>query len=189
MARSALRLLSSAYLDYAPNAIEFQYGTYGKPDYRLTTDLKFNVTHSGKIVALAFVRNSEIGVDVERIKTNFDVLNITENFFSLEEIKMLRQVPKKDVYRSFYRCWTRKESFIKAKGSGLNFPLASFSVSLNTEMPELLKTEWNPEETKQWRLFSFEPITDYVGALSVHSHIQKVKYANWPGKNFDSFTI
>jgi len=181
LARSSLRILSSLYLDTSANAIEFKYGTYGKPDYNFKTNLKFNVSHSGKFVVLAFVKNSEIGVDVEKVKTDFDVLDIAENFFSDSEIEMLHKAKLDDLYKAFYRCWTRKESFIKAKGSGLSFPLASFTVSLNYKEAELLKTEWNPSEKEEWSLYSFEPAFGYIGALSVGANISKAIYRNWSG--------
>ncbi len=181
MARSSLRILSSLYLGITANAIEFKYGQYGKPDYDFPTELKFNVSHSGKFVVLAFVKDSEIGIDVEKVKTDFDVLNLADKFFSTTEIKMLHNVQQDDVYNSFYRCWTRKESFIKAKGNGLSFPLASFTVSLNDKEATLLQTDWNPSEKQEWNLFSFKPASGYVGALSIGANIQKILYRSWNG--------
>ena len=176
LTRSSLRILSGLYLDSEPNAIEFKYGDFGKPAYNFPTDVKFNVSHSGKFIVLAFVKDSEIGVDVEKIKTDFNVLKIAENFFSTSEIELLHNVEPDNLYKAFYRCWTRKESFIKAKGSGLSFPLTSFTVSVNHKEPKLLRTEWNPLEKEQWNLFSFDPASGYVGALSVAKKIQSVKY-------------
>ncbi len=181
MAKSSLRILSGLYLGCAASAIEFKYGTYGKPDYNFPADIKFNVSHSGKLIALGFVKDSEIGIDVEKVKTDFDVLNLAENFFSRTEIRMLHDVQQDDVHNAFYRCWTRKESFIKAKGSGLSFPLASFTVSLNDKEAKLLKTEWSPSEKEEWKLFSFVPTPGYVGALSIEANIQKVVYRSWNG--------
>lgn len=174
-------MLSGDYLGHAANTIEFKYGDYGKPEYNFPTDLKFNVSHSGKLIVLAFVKDSEIGVDVEKIKTDFDVLKLAENFFSATEIAMLHDVKQSDLYTAFYRCWTRKESFIKAKGNGLSFPLASFTVSLGDKEAELLKTEWNPSEKEEWKLFTFEPTFSYVGALSVGVNIKKVVHHCWSG--------
>lgn len=181
MARSSLRIVSGRYMPRDSNSIDFCYGTYGKPQFNFPTDLNFNISHSGKLIVLAFVNNSEIGVDIEKVKYDFDVLNLADNFFSSTEIKMLRDVSQENIHKAFYRCWTRKESFIKAKGSGLSFPLASFSVSLDQNDAQLLRTEWNPLEKESWRLFSFEPTIGYVGALSVHSDVQNVIYREWVG--------
>ncbi|WP_276166307.1 4'-phosphopantetheinyl transferase family protein [Zobellia alginiliquefaciens] len=178
LARGLLRVLSGRYLNVSPEKIHFKYSEYGKPDYNLETSIKFNVSHSGELIVLVFVKNSTIGIDVEKIKTDFDVLKLAENFFSFKEIEMLNDVPKNDLHRAFYCCWTRKESFIKAKGIGLSFPLASFTVSLEDENAELLRTDWNPQEKNQWKLFSFGLQNDYVGAITVATGIRSVLYFN-----------
>ncbi|MBU2945685.1 4'-phosphopantetheinyl transferase family protein [Zobellia uliginosa] len=178
LARGLLRVLSGRYLNVSPENIRFKYNDYGKPDYNLETSIKFNVSHSGELIVLAFVKNRAVGIDVEKIKTDFDALKLAENFFSFKEIEMLNDVPKNDVYKAFYCCWTRKESFIKAKGIGLSFPLASFTVSLKDENAELLRTDWSPQEKNKWKLFSFGLQNDYVGAITVSTGIRSVLYFN-----------
>ncbi len=85
LSRGLLRQLSAHYLGIESNNIIFRYGDYGKPDYSFTSSIKFNVSHSGKYMVFAFTKDSEIGVDVEHIKMDFDVLSIAENFFSFME--------------------------------------------------------------------------------------------------------
>ena len=177
VSRGILRKLSGHYLNQDPREVGFKYGKYGKPMYRDIPNLNFNISHSGNMVVLGFVRDNEIGVDVEKIKTDFDVLEIAQNFFSTREVKSLLNIPIENQYRAFYRCWTRKESFIKAKGSGLSFPLHSFAVSLDSdEKAEFLETNWNLNEKNNWKLFSFVPSHNYVGALSVQGSEYSVKY-------------
>lgn len=174
--RGALRMLSSSYLNLDANKIDFKYGEYGKPQYGFDTSINFNVSHSGSYIVIAFVKNSDIGVDIEKIKIDFDLLKIADNFFSADEVDTLRRLSKNEQVCGFYRCWTRKESFIKAKSLGLTFPLASFTVSLEDNYAALLKTDWNPLEVGDWNLFSFRPHKNYVGALTVGKRVQKVKY-------------
>ena len=175
--RGALRLLSSEYLNIKPEDISFKYGEYGKPDYDFETNLKFNVSHSGQVAIIGFVLNDDIGVDVEEIKTDFDVLDIVSNYFSKTEIKSLKKLPKENHTKGFYRCWTRKESFIKAKANGLSFPLDSFSVSIDSdEKTELLETKWDSTEKESWKLFTFSPQENYIGAVSIKGNINNIKY-------------
>jgi len=148
LARGLLRILSGRYLGLDAESIPFKYGEYGKPDYDCQTPIKFNTSHSGNLVVLAFVRNYDLGVDIEKVKGDFDVIDIAQHFFSPDEILNLEAIPERDQVHGFYRCWTRKESFIKAKGSGLSFPLTSFSVSLDVDSVELLHTEWDASEKK-----------------------------------------
>ncbi|WP_282123523.1 4'-phosphopantetheinyl transferase family protein [Algibacter mikhailovii] len=178
--RGALRLLSGMYLNMSPENIIFKYGDYGKPDFEMETELKFNVSHSGNMAIIGFVLNKDIGVDIEKIKYDFEVMDIVDNYFSQLEIESLKKLPVQEHNQGFYRCWTRKESFIKAKSQGLSFALDSFSVSLDSDdKAQLLETHWNPDEKESWRLFSFSPDTDYLGGVTVQSTIEQIEYFNF----------
>ncbi|PKA96764.1 4'-phosphopantetheinyl transferase [Flavobacteriaceae bacterium MAR_2009_75] len=180
LARSSLRILSGKYLGCEPEKIKIAYEEFDKPYLVDYPDFKFNVSHSGQYVALAFVKNFKCGVDIERIKNDFDVLEIADNFFSPSEIEQLHNVPKNQLFIAFYRLWTRKESFIKAKGSGLSFPLSSFSVSLDKNA-HLLSTDWDSDEKHRWSMTSFEPAPGYQGALSVQGTLNKISIEPWKG--------
>ncbi|CAM4415826.1 4'-phosphopantetheinyl transferase family protein [Zobellia nedashkovskayae] len=176
LARGLLRILSERYLNIHDDQVCFTYNEFGKPSYDLKTLLRFNVSHSGELIVLAFVAKGEVGVDVERIKTNFDIVKIAEGFFSKDEVSSVLAFPEEKRAKAFFNCWTRKEAFIKAKGVGLSFDLTSFSVSINDNNPELLRTQWNPSEKNDWKLFSFVPQEGYCSALSVSSAINKVSH-------------
>ncbi len=62
-----------------------------------------------------------------------DVVQAWYCSFSKNEIESLEKQPKEDLSRAFYRRWTRKESFVKVKGSGLSFPLNQFRVTMNSD--------------------------------------------------------
>ncbi|WP_171037081.1 4'-phosphopantetheinyl transferase superfamily protein [Maribacter algarum] len=180
ISRGILRLLLGSYLDMKAKDIKFKYTSYGKPILDFESNLKFNVSHSGNRAAFAFFRNTEIGVDIEKIKYDFDVLELAQNFFSKKEIEVLERQSEENLPAAFFRCWTRKESFIKAEGSGLSFPLDKFAVSLeNDEEAKLLETQWNLKEKVEWNLFSFKPASDYIAAVAVRNHVTKISYYDW----------
>lgn len=182
-ARGILRLLAGHYLSLSPNEIQFDYTQFGKPFFKTDTSLKFNVSHSGERIAIAFCQNYDIGVDIEHINRDFDVMEIAVNYFSKNEIQALANIPNKEKNRAFYRCWTRKESFIKAEGSGLSFPLDKFSVSLNKdETAELLETSWHVDEKMHWSLFSLVPCQNYLTALAVRKKGLTIKSHEWYGQ-------
>ncbi|MFC4097878.1 4'-phosphopantetheinyl transferase family protein [Euzebyella saccharophila] len=180
LARSGLRLLAGQYLNCTPVSIQMGYAAYDKPYFLDYPEFKFNISHSGEMVVLAFVIKLELGVDVEYIKTDFEVMEIADNFFASDEIENLKKIEKELQFEAFYRCWTRKEAFIKAKGSGLSFPLADFSVTIG-EKAELLATRWDENEKNEWSLSSFMPKKDYVGALAVHVPVKTINYHEWKG--------
>ena len=183
--KGVLRLLSGGYLNQDAKAITFDYGKYEKPPYKHETNLNFNVSHSGDMAIIGFVYDHTIGVDIEKIKNDFDTFDIAVNFFSKKEIAALRKIPKPQQYIAFYRCWTRKEAFIKAKGSGLSFPLDQFSVTLDSDLEaNLLETKWNKKEKNNWSFHSFKPDPDYIAAIIVGDAVSTFNCFNLDANQF-----
>lgn len=179
-ARSALRRLLGKYLGIDPTKIGFFYNSYGKPNIIQDKQLNFNVSHSEKNIVIAFAKGLGIGVDIEKIKNDFDPMELAENFFSQEEIKALSNHEEESRYRAFYRCWTRKESFIKALGQGLSYPLDSFAVSLdNDHTAQFLKIDGIPDPKKSWQLLSFIPAEGYIAALSTNVKPKAIQFFDW----------
>lgn len=177
ISRGILRSLLGNYLNVAPKSIKFNFGAYGKPFLKEASDIEFNISHSGDVIVLGFVKKGNIGVDVEYTKRNIEVKKIAEQFFSKEEIVSLFSLDASYHKQAFYNCWTRKESFIKALGSGLSFPLDQFVVSLdNTEKAQLITTKWDAKEKENWVLKSFEPEENYIGAFSVKRNVTAIQY-------------
>jgi 4'-phosphopantetheinyl transferase len=135
--RGTLRKILSRYLELHPARIAFVYNHHGKPSLR-DSDLRFNVSHSGSWALQAVTRAGEVGVDIERMDPQFAAEQIPERFFSPREVAQLRALPADLQTAAFFRCWTRKEAYIKARGLGLALPLDSFDVSLGPDDPPAL---------------------------------------------------
>lgn len=174
-ARAILRLLLGKYLRKNPEKIVFEYGEFGKPTVSGQNGLQFNISHSGGLGLFTFTRKNLIGVDVELIKTEIELKEIAERFFSQNEFKALSQMPVEEQPQAFFNCWTRKEAFIKAVGDGLSFPLDKFEVSMAPKDPaQLLATHWDPEERSKWSLFSLKPQKGFAGAIAVKGQVEKL---------------
>ncbi|WOD65175.1 4'-phosphopantetheinyl transferase superfamily protein (plasmid) [Niallia taxi] len=108
------------------NRIVFQYNKYGKPRVELESPYFFNISHSGNWVVVAY-NNSEVGIDIEKIK-NLDT-ELAKNYFTTMEYEHLCSLGSKAAQiNCFYDLWTLKESYIKFRGRGLSIPLNSFSI-------------------------------------------------------------
>lgn len=143
--RSALRGVLGRYLQVPPSSISFAYGEKGKPallNAQNSLDLRFNVSHSGSVGILAVTSGCEVGVDVETRQDVLEFMAVARRFFSPREYEALCQIPEGLRQRAFLRCWTRKESYVKALGEGLACSLKSFSVSVSPDCSEdcLLET-------------------------------------------------
>jgi 4'-phosphopantetheinyl transferase len=116
---------------------------------------------------LAFASDRRIGVDVEKVRRDFSTVEIAERFFSEAERCALRELPREQRHEAFFRCWTRKEAFIKALGEGLSHPLDQFDVSIAPGMPPaLLATRPDAREVTRWTLRDVEVPGDYAATLA-----------------------
>jgi 4'-phosphopantetheinyl transferase len=161
--RSALRRLASGYLGVPAGDLNFGAGPQGKP--YLTGSparLKFNVSHTAGLAVLGFAWDAEIGVDVERLRPMEDMDAIAARFFAATEVSELRSVEgSEERTAAFYRCWTRKEAYIKAVGGGLSIPLDGFHVAfLEGEAPAV--------SVPGWVMHAWVPEAGYVAATAVN---------------------
>ncbi len=187
VARGLLRAILGRYLDADPSQLRFSYSPYGKPSLARESgggDLCFNLTHAGGLALYAVTRGRDVGIDVERIRTDFANEQIAERFFSRQEVAVLRALSGNMQPQGFFNCWTRKEAYIKARGEGLSLPLDQFDVSLAPGEPvALLRTNGNPREASRWFLQELALETGYVAALAVKGHSWQLKCYQWPDES------
>jgi 4'-phosphopantetheinyl transferase len=170
MARASLRRLLAGRLGIAPWAVELVETSYGKP--RLaplhgSTDLEFNLSHSGALAVYVFTRGRAVGVDVELIRQVPDADDLAGCFFSPSEIAALGSLPLDRRSLAFLACWTRKEAFIKALGFGLSCPLDSFDVTIDPDAPaRITRIEARIGEVAHWRLQAFTPYPSHIAAIA-----------------------
>ena len=132
--------------------------------------LEFNVSHSGDLALIAVSSGRRLGVDIERIRADVDTVALAERFFSRRERAGLQALADHLRVPAFYACWTRKEAFLKATGSGLSFPLADFSVTTHPDQePEIEEINGQPEAGKKWYLADLPAIAGYRAALALES--------------------
>jgi 4'-phosphopantetheinyl transferase len=168
LTRGTLRFLLAQYLQVAPDQVSFRYAEHGKPFLAGMSDLRFNVSHSDGLALMAFVRNREIGVDVEKVREQGDEMKLAERFFSVRERNALRSLRGEELHSAFFRCWTRKEAYIKAKGEGLSLPLHQFDVSIESDPAQaLLETRPDADEAGRWTLRNVSIHSEYAAALAV----------------------
>lgn len=123
-----LRLLLSRYLQQRPMDITFSTSKHGKL-YISQSDLSFNISHSGNMIALSFVKGKSVGIDVEQMHTLNEHIQIAKNFFSPQELtQIISEKNEEKKQECFYKIWTVKEAYVKAIGFGLTRSLKTFEV-------------------------------------------------------------
>jgi 4'-phosphopantetheinyl transferase len=165
--RGALRFLLGTYTGIGAAAVRFRFGPKGKPMLAKSAPVKFNLAHSGEIALVGVTLDCEIGVDVERVRAIDDMKQIAHHFFCLEEANELMTLRPIEREAAFFRCWTRKEAFIKATGEGLNEPLDRVQVTLLPGLPaRFIKVNNNIQAAEEWTLHDIQAVPKYVGALA-----------------------
>jgi 4'-phosphopantetheinyl transferase len=169
--RALLRQVLAAYLSTDPAALTFVYSSKDKPALggaHAASGLAFNISHSGGIALFAVTRARQIGVDVEHIRYDLDPAAIATRFFSEAEQEQLSALPADQRHQAFFRCWTRKEAYIKATGEGLSLPLSQFDVSLVADDRDaLLATRPDAHEAELWSMRDVAVKPGFVAALCV----------------------
>lgn len=165
--RATLRQLLASSLNCTPQDVEFDYGPHGKPALpKSTSQIEFSVSHSADQALIAIALNRPIGVDIEQIDPAVRILKLAARFFSHREATELTNLPEGDQLAGFYRGWTSKESYLKATGSGLSFPLNKFSVSLNPHQPaRLIEVVDLPAELDRWQITALDPLPNFAAAV------------------------
>ena len=178
IARARLRILLASYLGCDPAGLTFSYTEHGKP-YLSGIWLTFNLSHTHEMAVVGVARNRAIGVDIEHIRAELAGEEIAERYFASAEVRALRSFLPEEQPAAFFRCWTRKEAYIKARGEGLSIPLADFEVCLEEKEDLPLVHYKEPEEGARWELHNIPVQKGYAAAVAVEGHDVTFEYIDW----------
>jgi 4'-phosphopantetheinyl transferase len=180
VAHGTLRRILSDYLNVAPESLAFVVGPFGKPSIsgsRGTAGLEFNLSHSADLALIAVSRAGPVGVDIERLDSHVEHLDLAEQFFSPAERIALRSLPSELRARTegFFNAWTRKEAYLKATGHGITRGLHHFDVTLGPNEPaELLADRLDPLAVERWRMAALSCGDGYAAALVAASNVVEI---------------
>jgi 4'-phosphopantetheinyl transferase len=184
VAHGVLRSVLGHYLHAEPATVRFHHSPQGKPYLARTLGspvLRFNLSHSHELMLLACTHGHEIGVDLEYVRPLENMGQIAARFFSAYENSVFNVLSQDGRLEAFYNCWTRKEAYLKAIGTGLAKPLDQFDVSLAPgEAPRLLRVQGDPQEVERWSMHAPVAGPDYVAAVAVEGQGWRLRYWQWP---------
>jgi 4'-phosphopantetheinyl transferase len=169
---AALRLVLGRLTGTAPERLRFERrcehcggAGHGKPRLAGRTDLGFSISHSGELALIAVARGLRVGADVERIRRRTDVLAIARGSLSARERHAIESLPAGEERRAeFFRCWTRKEAYLKALGVGL-------AGGLDTD----------PDEAAGWQVSAVTVPPGYAAAVAADGQFAlRQRTTLWP---------
>ena len=169
--RAFLRETLASYLGVEPEDILLGEGEWGKPYIARGKGfgmLSFNLSHAAGLALLAVSLKREVGIDIERPAKDLPYRNIARMFFSTREKDELFSLPLEEQLAAFYRCWSRKEAYLKGCGRGFSEPSDNFDVSLLPgHPPALVAHRQNPGELQRWSLMDIPAPEGFCAALAV----------------------
>jgi len=179
-ARGILRNILASYFPKADHEISFSQNDYGKPFVAAefpAGGLRFNASHSQGLALYALALGREVGIDLEYVRPEKIDLHLAKRFFSTKEIAEINASSETLRTEKFFRCWTRKEAYTKARGIGLGLPLSSFSVPLDPCLytPTLIHSA----EATSWWVAGLAPCEGYVGAIVTECPFVDLKLWQW----------
>ena len=195
LSRTAVRNVLSCYCtSIEPAKWRFHRNSHGKPviaSPSLTQPLYFNISHSGRWLAIAIACNEKIGIDVELMSERRSMLAIARRYFTRREYSELCDLALEDLLWRFYGLWTIKEAYSKACGYALVPTLGELEISFSGEshIEARLESEYQPSTRLSsrerqvlpgWCLRLFE-MEDYRLALAMRygKELGGIKTSAW----------
>ena len=190
--RALVRTVLSRYAKVDSRLWRFEKGERDKPEIiDPPLPLRFNISHTKSVIVCAVALEYDLGIDVEHVYRDSDVLGITDRFFSQQEISELFSLSTEAQQRSrFFDYWTLKESYIKALGGGLSIPLDEFSFHIGiAEEDEAgqcqnsqIHLSFAPQRRDQpedWQSWLFYPNDSHRMGLSIRAGQQTHYRLRW----------
>jgi 4'-phosphopantetheinyl transferase len=178
LGRGSLRLILGRYLKIRPGRLQLDTNEFGKPflaDQRASQGLRFNLTHSHQLALIAITRHREVGIDLEYRRPDFVTDEVANHFFSQNEAAQLRALPAEFKTEAFFKCWTRKEAYIKARGEGIACSLNEFDVSLRPgTAPALLNSPNGARELERWSFQDLSPAPEYAATVAFEGGLSRL---------------
>ena len=166
--RALVRFVLSRYAPVKHEEWLFGKNFYGKPTIENSdasvSNLSFNISHTSGLIVLAVTSRSLLGIDAENIVVRPAPLEIAEQYFTSSEASNLKAQPAHLRQEYFFKLWTLKESYIKARGMGLSIPLSEFGFSLGGK-EKLIDFSVSPElddRASRWNFWQLGLRDEYL---------------------------
>ncbi|MCU0735566.1 MAG: 4'-phosphopantetheinyl transferase superfamily protein [Methylotetracoccus sp.] len=147
--RAALRGVLGTLVDCDPAALPLLTESGGKPALRCGP--AFNVSHSEEHLVIGIAHEGRLGVDAEVKKSIPDAMELANGSFADDEIAVLETLSASERSEAFLKIWTRKESLLKALGTGLSMPLNQVSMqSGEGQGNQLISSRSGSVDPRRW---------------------------------------
>jgi 4'-phosphopantetheinyl transferase len=122
-AHGTVRVILGRHLGVSPQSLRFGRGPHGKPELAGPgPGPQVSLSHDGDLAALAVSPRRRVGVDIQRLLADVNVIRMAERFYPPSEARFVAAAAGATGQAArFTRLWTRKEACLKVAGGRL-FP-------------------------------------------------------------------
>lgn len=173
LGRALVRITLSRYAGRPAAAWRFRTNAFGRPEIAETHDpgLRFSTSHTRGLVAVLVSLGREVGLDVEDATQDASrLVAAAREIFSPAEAAALAALPAPRRSALFFRYWTLKEAYAKARGEGLLLPLDRFGFVLEDGAPPRLSG--GPGSTEDPDTWQFAQM--HVGPFLLAAAVRRV---------------
>jgi 4'-phosphopantetheinyl transferase len=166
-AHALLRATLSRESDRAPADWRFDKTTNGKPFLigHGADGVRFSLSHASGMVASVVNAHADVGVDIECIDCDVEVVNIAGRFFAPAEVAQLTSLTANQQRDRFFDLWTLKEALSKALGVGMGQSLASHAFTVGNDSE--IGLDAADTEVNLWQFGLISPRPRYRLAVAV----------------------
>jgi len=132
-AHVVLRMVLSRYCAQRPQELDIQKTSAGKPFLTYDNAIRFNLTHSHGRALIAIAKDREVGIDLEKIRPEVDIVSLANRFLSSQDQAYIGAGDSKRRHDRFLQVWVAREAVFKAEGKGMTFPLHRDHVELSSD--------------------------------------------------------
>ena len=180
--RATLRSILSVYLGIQARAIPITYEPLGKPQVVNRGTVRFNLSHSADLAALAVTWKKPVGIDILRVRDNTNIDDLAPWTFSEDDHNAWLRLPEAEQRLCFLRPWVRKEAYLKGRGPGLTYSMRDlqvFASSTGCSMQIMNTRSGAPD--RRWRIFDLTPPEPgFVAAVAVDGKVSSLISRSWP---------
>ena len=164
--RKPVHAVLSSYLRFGE--VFLRTGAFGKPKLLRPASecpIEFSVSHCGDRCLVAVAHGGVLGIDVERRRWIGELDAIASIYFTPGEASWIEKLRGNQKLEAFFACWTFKEAYSKAIGTGLLTPFHTFA--LPAASWKRVGANWATIQGCEWTHLRFEPWPGYTATVVV----------------------
>jgi 4'-phosphopantetheinyl transferase len=168
VSHALVRFALSRHASVPPFAWSFTTNRFGRPEIAnpsVADGLRFNLSHTAGLIAVAVGRERDIGVDVENVTRELPI-ETAALILSPAEIDRVRRLPDQQRHERLFALWTLKEAYAKGRGLGLSLPLGEFSFDFDEPPTEIILAPQSDADPGRWLFELHRPSPVHCLALA-----------------------